>query len=259
MPKFMAFSKKQIRVVGIIPARYASTRFPGKPLALINGISMIERVYRQADACADITTVVVATDDQRIFEHVSGFGGRVVMTAEHHRSGTDRLGEAIQILKKQGEVFDIAVNIQGDEPFIRPEQISKVIGLFNKPETEIATLIKLIETSEDIFNPNVVKVVADAKGKALLFSRSSIPYFRGVPEVDWLFKCQHFKHIGIYAYLTSTLSKLVELKPVPLEEAESLEQLRWLWHGYAIYTEITDIETTGVDTPDDLSKLTNNP
>lgn len=259
MPKFMAFSKNQVRVAGIIPARYASSRFPGKPLALINGISMIERVYRQVAACSEILTVVVATDDQRIFDHVLGFGGRVVMTSEHHQSGTDRLGEAIEILQKKEEVFDIAVNIQGDEPFIRPEQISKVIRLFTNPETEIATLIKKIENAEDIFNPNVVKVVADAKGKALLFSRSPIPYFRGLPEDEWLHKNQHFKHIGIYAYLTSTLLKLAELKPAPPEEAESLEQLRWLWNGYAVYTEITDFETTGVDTPEDLSKLTNNP
>lgn len=253
----MVFSENQMRVVGIIPARFASTRFPGKPLALINGISMIERVYQQASACKALTSVVVATDDQRIFDHVTGFGGRVVMTAVSHRSGTDRLGETIKILSEEGSSYEIAVNIQGDEPFIKPEQISAVINLFRKPEIAIATLIKKIESGSDLFNSNIVKVVTDASGKALLFSRSPIPHFRGLPEDQWTGHYPYYKHIGIYAYRTGTLEELVQLSSASLEETESLEQLRWLWNGYQIFTEVTEFETTGIDTPDDLSKLTN--
>lgn len=255
----MAFSEIRTRIAGIIPARYASTRFPGKPLVQINGISMIERVYRQASSCRELNTVVVATDDQRIYDHVAGFGGRAVMTSTAHRSGTDRLGETIKILAKDGEFFDIAVNIQGDEPFIQPQQIDRVISLFGKPETEIATLIKQIEIAGDLFNPNVVKVVTDNSGRALLFSRSPIPHFRGLPKQEWIGKYSYYKHIGIYAYRTKTLEKLVLLNPAPPEEAESLEQLRWLWNGYAIITDITEFETSGIDTPEDLLKLTNNP
>ncbi len=253
----MVFSEHRMKIAGIIPARYASTRFPGKPLALINGISMIQRVYKQATACPDIHSVVVATDDLRIFDHVSAFGGKAVMTAENHRSGTDRLGETLSILEDSGEHFDIAVNIQGDEPFIQPEQISRVIRLFSKPETEIATLIKQIDAIDDLNNPNVVKVVTDAAGRAVLFSRAAVPYFRGLPQDEWISNYRYFKHIGIYAYRTSVLKKLVELAPAPPEMAESLEQLRWIWNGYRIYTDITEFETIGVDTPEDLSKLTN--
>ncbi len=254
----MVFSENNWKIAGIIPARYASTRFPGKPLALINGISMIERVYRQVSACNEINTVAVATDDQRIFDHVLGFGGRVVMTSDQHRSGTDRIGETLRILSDQGETFDIAVNIQGDEPFIQPEQISRVISLFANPETKIATLIKRIESTDNLFNPNVVKVVTDIHGQALLFSRSPIPYLRGPEREQWISNYHFYKHIGIYAYRTATLQQLVLLEPAPPEEAESLEQLRWLWNGFRIYTEVTEFETIGVDTPEDLLKLTNN-
>jgi len=253
----MAFSDNQIRVVGIIPARYASTRFPGKPLALISGLSMIQRVYNQASACKDIHSVIVATDDQRIADHVAGFGGRVMMTDVNHRSGTDRLGEVLGRLKASGEHYAIAVNIQGDEPFIQPEQISRVIRLFSNPETEIATLIKQVDAAADLDNPNVVKVVTDASGRAMLFSRAPVPYFRGLPQDAWISNYRYFKHIGIYAYRTSVLEKLVQLEPAPPELAESLEQLRWLWNGYRIYTDVTEYETIGVDTPEDLSKLTN--
>ncbi|NTW26411.1 MAG: 3-deoxy-manno-octulosonate cytidylyltransferase, partial [Lentimicrobium sp.] len=205
----MAFSENRMKIAGIIPARYASTRFPGKPLALINGVSMIERVYRQVSDCDEISMVAVATDDQRIFDHVVGFGGRAVMTSDQHHSGTDRLGETIRTLSAQGETFEIAVNIQGDEPFIQPQQISRVISLFANPETEIATLIKRIESTDDLFNANVVKVVTDIHGRALLFSRSPIPYFRGQEKEQWISNYHYFKHIGIYAYRTSTLQKLV--------------------------------------------------
>lgn len=254
----MDFSKSPLRVAGIIPARYASTRFPGKPLAMISGVSMIERVYKQVSACSLINAAVVATDDQRIFEHVKNFGGRVIMTSPNHQSGTDRIGEAIHKLAGVGEKFDIAVNIQGDEPFIQPAQIEKVIGLFSHSHTQIATLIKKIETEEELFNPNVVKVVTDKNGKAMLFSRSPIPYIRGQQEKTWIDKHSFYKHIGIYAYQTQILEQLVKLEPAPGELAESLEQLRWLWNGYAIYTETTEFETFGIDTPEDLSKLTNN-
>ena len=254
----MDFSKAPLRVAGIIPARYASTRFPGKPLAMISGMSMIERVYKQGSACSLINTVVVATDDQRISEHVKSFGGRVIMTSSNHQSGTDRIGETLNILSAAGEKFDIAVNIQGDEPFIQPAQIEKVISLFGQAHTQIATLIKKIESDEELFNPNVVKVVTDKNGRAMLFSRSPIPYVRGQQESMWAGKHSFYKHIGIYAYQTQILEQLVKLAPAPGELAESLEQLRWLWNGYTIYTETTEFETFGIDTPEDLSKLTNN-
>ena len=249
----MAFSEQKRRIVGIIPARYASTRFPGKPLAIINGFSMIERVYRQVLSCRSVDEVVVATDDQRIFDHVTYFGGKVVMTAETHPSGTDRLGEALQLLADEGLNFDIAVNIQGDEPYIQPGQIEKVISLFNNPETEIATLIKKIEAPDELFNPNVVKVLTGISGQALMFSRHPIPYFRGLPENEWIHNHVYWKHIGIYAYTTKMLQQLIRLSPAPPE----IEQLRWLWNGYRIYTETTDFETVGIDTPEDLLKLTN--
>lgn len=254
----MDFSKTGLRVAGIIPARYASTRFPGKPLVEIDGISMIERVYRQASRCRLLQTVVVATDDERIASHVEAFGGKSVMTGSHHPSGTDRLAEALEILEKRNEHYHIAVNIQGDEPYIRPEQIEKVIGLFSRTETSIATLIKIIDRSEDLFNPNVVKVMTDKNGRAMLFSRSPIPHIRGTANEEWIKSFTFYKHIGIYAYRIEMLKKLAALPPAPPETAESLEQLRWLWNGYHIHTDITDFETIGIDSPDDLLKLTNN-
>jgi 3-deoxy-manno-octulosonate cytidylyltransferase (CMP-KDO synthetase) len=253
----MDFSKTGLRVAGIIPARYASTRFPGKPLVEIDGISMIERVYRQASLCKLLQTVVVATDDERIASHVEAFGGKSVMTSCHHPSGTDRIAETIEILEKRNEHFHIAVNIQGDEPFIRPEQIEKVIRLFSQAETNIATLIKSIDKSEDLFNPNVVKVMTDKDGRALLFSRSPIPHIRGKAIEEWITSFTFYKHIGIYAYRTEVLKRLAALSPAPPETAESLEQLRWLWNGYQIHTDITDFETIGIDSPEDLLKLTN--
>ncbi|MEA5109289.1 MAG: 3-deoxy-manno-octulosonate cytidylyltransferase [Lentimicrobium sp.] len=243
--------------VGVIPARYASTRFPGKPLVMIKGMSMIERVYRQASRCTLLSAVIVATDDARIAGHVAGFGGRVIMTSPHHPSGTDRIAETMRILAGNGEHYDIAVNIQGDEPTIRPEQIESVVSLFSNSETRIATLIKVIKKTEDLFNPNVVKVLTDKSGKALLFSRSPIPHIRQHPDDEWTSVFTFYRHIGIYAYLTQTLQDISGLPPAPPETAESLEQLRWLWNGYSIQTNITDFETIGIDTPEDLSKLTN--
>ncbi len=253
----MVFSDTGPLAAGIIPARFASTRFPGKPLAQIRGVSMIERVYRQASACSLLRMVAVATDDARIFDHVEGFGGKVLMTSPHHQSGTDRIAEAVEILETRGEKFEIAVNIQGDEPFIQPEQIADVIRLFRNPEVEIATLVKSITTAGDLFNPNVVKVISASNGRALLFSRSPIPYFRGKAEAQWVNAYPYFKHIGIYAYRTDVLKKIARLPQAPLEVVESLEQLRWLWNGFSIFTGMTDFETVGIDTPEDLLKLTN--
>lgn len=253
----MVYSNEQ--VLGIIPARYASTRFPGKPLALINGVSMIERVYRQASLCARLSAVIVATDDNRILEHVKSFGGRVMLTSEAHNSGTDRCAEVLNHLAEKGERYSIAINIQGDEPFIQPSQIEKVVDIFLNPAAEIGTLVKLIDKSEDIFNQNIVKAVIDAQGKALYFSRSPIPFVRNIMSDNWIKDNQFYKHIGIYGFRTATLKELTQLPPSPLERAESLEQLRWLFNGYSIFTRVTDIETIGIDTPDDLSKLINNP
>jgi 3-deoxy-manno-octulosonate cytidylyltransferase (CMP-KDO synthetase) len=245
--------------VGIIPARYASTRFPGKPLVQIKGVSMIERVYRQASLCTKLSGVIVATDDNRIFDHVKSFGGRVMLTSASHQSGTERINEVVTKLENNGEWYDIAINIQGDEPFIQPSQIEKVIEIFNKPSVEIGTLVKLIQNSEDIFNPNIVKVVPDGHGKALYFSRSPIPFVRNTISDDWLHENNIYKHIGIYGYATDILKELAVLAPAPPEIAESLEQLRWLYYGYSIFTGVTDIETFGIDTPEDLSKLINIP
>ncbi len=250
-------ASSDLRSIGIIPARYASTRFPGKPLALINGVSMIERVYRQASLSTKLSGVVVATDDNRIFDHVKSFGGRVMLTSDSHRSGTDRIAEVVMKLKDKGELYDIALNIQGDEPFIQPSQIEKVIDIFRNPNADIGTLVKRIEKSEDIFDPNVVKAVVDAHGKALYFSRSPIPFVRNTISDNWHKENTFYKHIGIYGFRADTLNNITMLAPSPLETAESLEQLRWLYYGYTIFTAFTDIETVGIDTPDDLSKLIN--
>ena len=244
-------------VLGIIPARYASSRFPGKPLAMIKGKSMIQRVYEQASKASSLADVIVATDDKSIFEHVLGFGGKVMMTDSKHPSGTDRCHEVVQMLQSKGESYDVVVNIQGDEPYINPVQIDQLCEVFNQKETEIATLVKPIQELEELNNPNVVKVVKQSRGQALYFSRFAIPYFRGTNKEEILEKTDYFKHIGIYAYRSTILSQLCALPKSKLEEAESLEQLRWLENGFAIQTRITDFESIAVDTPADLLKLTN--
>jgi 3-deoxy-manno-octulosonate cytidylyltransferase (CMP-KDO synthetase) len=246
--------------VGIIPARYASTRFPGKPLAMIDGKSMIQRVYEQSCKANVLSEVWIATDDNRIENHIKSFGGKVMLTSPNHKSGTERCNEVIQRLQTDmsSRLFDVAINIQGDEPFIQPEQIEKVASCFLNPEVEIATLIKKISDKTELFNPNVVKVITANDKKALYFSRQPIPFLRGMSENDWLTHHTYFKHIGIYAYRTETLRKLTMLEPSPLEIAESLEQLRWLENAYHIYTKQTDFESFSVDTPDDLLKLINN-
>lgn len=238
------------KILGIIPARYASTRFPAKPLAKIGDKSMIEWVYTQASRSSKISKVVVATDDQRIFDHVLSFGATVCMTSAEHVSGTDRCFEA---LSKQKEKYDYVINIQGDEPFISPKQIDLVAAMLDG-ETQLATLAKKITDPETLFNPNVVKLVKSGDDEALYFSRSTIPHIRNTRETDWLSKHSFFKHIGMYAYRSDILAKITKLGVSSLEKAESLEQLRWLENGYKIKVAETEEETIGVDTPEDLEK-----
>lgn len=244
-----------ISIVAIIPARYASTRFPGKPLVLINGKTMIQCVYDQVKSTPEISEVVVATDDDRIEAEVIRFGGKVVRTMPEHPSGTDRCFEAYQKLNK---TFDFIINVQGDEPFIQPDQIRTLARILT-PDVELATLIKKIEDEETLFNPNTPKVLVNTAGKAIYFSRQTIPYLRPYPDKkDWLKNHSFFKHIGMYAYRPDILAEITQLKPSALELAESLEQLRWLESGYAIHTAVTTIETVGIDTPEDLKRVQGN-
>jgi 3-deoxy-manno-octulosonate cytidylyltransferase (CMP-KDO synthetase) len=239
--------------LGIIPSRYDSVRFPGKPLALIGQKPMIQWVYERCSK--ELARVYVATDDQRIVDAVEGFGGKVVMTSRHHRSGTDRCMEALgKIRAIEHENWDVVINIQGDEPFINTEQLRLLQSCFDARETDIATLVKRIEDSEDIFDTNKPKVVFDMQKFALLFSRSPIPYVRGENAENWLNKFEFHRHIGIYAYRSEILEKITRLQPSELEKAESLEQLRWLENGFRIKVEITEYGPLGVDTPEDLEK-----
>lgn len=237
-------------IIGIIPARYASTRFPGKPLIDIAGKTMIQRVVEQCKKSKVLKKVIVATDDERIFNHVKELGHEVYMTSPDHKNGTERCHEALKLVKGS---FDFVINIQGDEPFIDPQQIDLLAGILNR-KTEIATLIKNIDDLEDLKNPNVIKALKADSGLALYFSRSPIPHMRNIPTEDWMKSHQHYKHIGIYAYRVDILAKLVTLSPTPLELAESLEQLRWIENGYRIKTAITPIETIGIDSPEDLER-----
>ncbi|HEX8516614.1 MAG TPA: 3-deoxy-manno-octulosonate cytidylyltransferase [Bacteroidia bacterium] len=242
-----------MEIIGIIPARYASTRFPGKPLTDIGGISMIERVYRQSKSSSLLADVVVATDDDRIFSHVTGFGGKVVMTSDRHQSGTDRCFEAIQKFRPSA---DVVVNIQGDEPFIQPGQIDLVASCFAEEHVGIATLVKKVSTDEELFNHNIPKVLLDKEMNAVCFSRQTIPHVRGKQQSDWLSSFIFYKHIGIYAYRTKVLAEITALDQSPLELAEALEQMRWIENGYRLKVKITDFESVAVDVPDDLRKLT---
>jgi len=249
-----------MNILGIIPARYASSRFPGKPLVDIRGRSMILRVCDRAFQSEVFLDVIVATDDERILEHVISAGYQAVMTSSEHRSGTDRCLEAMQIREAQlDKSFDHIINIQGDEPFIHPEQIRKVAALLTEKNAPIATLAKLITRNEDIFDPNVVKVVFNKTLDALYFTRSSVPYVRDMAETGWAERCVHFKHIGIYGYRSETLKTICSLPEGVLEKQESLEQLRWLEHGLQIKIDVTDLESIAIDTPDDLLKITNIP
>lgn len=238
-----------MKFIGLIPARYASTRFPGKPLALLNGKPVIQHVYEQAAKVLD--AVYVATDDERIYNKVLAFGGKAVMTSTEHHSGTDRIEEA---LEKVGGDFDVVVNIQGDEPFIAQSQIETLCQCFMDKATQIATLGKPFECIEAAENPNSPKIVVDNRGYALYFSRSIIPFVRGTERQNWLSKYPFLKHLGIYAYRTNVLKEITKLPQSSLELAESLEQLRWLQNGYRIKVGLTDVETVGIDTPDDLQR-----
>ena len=238
-----------MKFIGLIPARYTSTRFPGKPLALLNGKPVIQHVYEQAAKVLD--AVYVTTDDERIYNKVLAFGGKAVMTSTEHHSGTDRIEEA---LEKVGGDFDVVVNIQGDEPFIAQSQIETLCQCFVDKATQIATLGKPFECIEAAENPNSPKIVVDNRGYALYFSRSIIPFVRGTERQDWLSKYPFLKHLGIYAYRTNVLKEITKLPQSSLEQAESLEQLRWLQNGYRIKVGLTDVETVGIDTPDDLQR-----
>jgi 3-deoxy-manno-octulosonate cytidylyltransferase (CMP-KDO synthetase) len=238
---------------GIIPARYASSRFPGKPLVMIGNKPMIQRVYEVARETLEI--VYVATDDKRIFDAVLNFGGKAIMTSAHHFSGTDRCAEAVsKINLETRSKIDIVINIQGDEPFIKSEQIDLLMKCFSDKSVEIATLIRKVEPGEDIFNPNQPKVILNLKGDAIYFSRAAIPYIRDAEKNEWSGKHDFFKHIGLYAYRTEILKEITLLPRSSLEISESLEQNRWLENGYRIRTAVTLWESIGVDTPDDLEK-----
>jgi 3-deoxy-manno-octulosonate cytidylyltransferase (CMP-KDO synthetase) len=240
-------------IIGIIPARYASTRFPGKPLANIAGKTMIQRVYEQTKKCTALTDVIVATDDERIRKAVEAFGGKVCMTASSHPSGTDRCAQVVEDMKLAA---DAVVNIQGDEPFIDPKQIELVCKCFDDHRTELATLIKKISSSEILFSANSPKVVVDSDQFAIYFSRQAIPFIRGVEQSAWLQQHTFYQHIGIYGYRLDILKRITKLALSSLEKAESLEQLRWLEHGFKIKTAVTTGDTVAIDTPEDLDKVT---
>lgn len=241
-----------MQVIGIIPARFASTRFPGKPLAEIAGKSMIQRVYERAKEVKLLTEVIIATDDDRIYTAAEDFGAKVIMSSPDHQSGTDRCCEVINLLD---EKYDLVVNIQGDEPFIDPEQIQQVVQCFSDENTEIATLVKLIDSNEELFNHNKPKVLMDDDDFAIYFSRSALPYLKDVEQNEWRSEFNFYKHIGMYAYRTDILREITQLKPSRLEKAEGLEQLRWIESGYKIKTSITEIESFSIDSPEDIDNL----
>lgn len=243
---------KALKYIAIIPARYASTRFPGKPLAMLGGKPVIQRVWEQVSSVVD--AAVVATDDERIAQTVESFGGRAIMTSPNHKSGTDRCWEAYQ---KQSEEFDVVINVQGDEPFIAHSQLRAIMACFEDENTDIATLVKPFAEEDGLSaleNPNSPKVVLDNDSCAVYFSRSVIPYLRGVEREDWLKHHTFYKHIGMYAFRRDVLGEVTTLPQSTLEKAESLEQLRWLENGYKIGVGISDVETVGIDTPEDLER-----
>ena len=238
-----------MKFIGIIPARYASTRFPGKPLALLGGKPVIQHVYEKVAAVLE--AAYVATDDERIYDVVKSFGGQVVMTRTDHKSGTDRIEEAIE---KIGGEWDVVVNVQGDEPFVAKSQLDTICHCFDDPTTQIATLGKPFKSMEAVQNPNSPKIVVDNMGFAMYFSRSVIPYVRGKEKSSWLTHYPFLKHLGIYAYRKDVLRQVTQLPQSSLEIAESLEQLRWLQNGFKIKVGTTDVETVGIDTPQDLER-----
>ncbi|TZF83670.1 3-deoxy-manno-octulosonate cytidylyltransferase [Pedobacter sp. BS3] len=240
-----------MKILGIIPARYASTRYPGKPLIEIGGKTMIQRVYEKAKTATQLDDVVVATDDERILLCVHDFGGKAILTSDQHQSGTDRCAEVIKKLPG----FDVVVNIQGDEPFIDPVQINLLCTCFSDPQTTLATLVKEITSADELFNPNSPKVVLNKASQAIYFSRNPIPYLKGKEQSEWLRQQVYYKHIGIYGYRKDTLLAITGLEVSSLERAEGLEQLRWIENGYSIKVAVTDVETQAVDTPEDLQKI----
>ena len=248
---FVGKSIIKLKVFGIIPARYASTRFPGKPLALLEGRTVVEWVYRRASKAFD--TVAVATDDERIAAEVRRFGGCAVMTSADHRSGTDRCAEALTLIQQEtGTKADVIVNVQGDEPFVDPALLSQLAACFGDESTQIATVVKPFEDAADLLNPNNVKAVMTAAGRAVYFSRSPVPFVRGFAQDEWLNRHTFYWHLGLYAYRADVLLRLTQLPPSPLEIAESLEQNRWLENGYYIRVIQTRCENISIDTPEDL-------
>lgn len=243
-------------VVAVIPARYASTRFPGKPLVDLWGKTMVRRVWERVCQAASVARVIVATDDERIYEEVHRFGGEVVMTRADHRSGTDRCAEVASLLPRA----EIVLNIQGDEPMVLPMQIDQLVQTLREaPSCSIATLARRISALDELFNPNAVKVVLSLTGQALYFSRHPIPYVRGTAPEEWLRATAFYKHLGLYAFRRSALLQVAALPAAPLEQAEALEQLRWLTHGYTIAVGMTESESIGIDTPEDLQRLLASP
>ena len=243
-----------MKVLAVIPARFASTRFPGKPLAQLGGKPIIQWVWECVAQMPALADAVVATDDERIADAVRQFGGQAMMTSTSHRSGTDRCGEVLQKLEAQGKQYDVVINVQGDEPFTKHSQLQSLIDCFAVAETQIATLKTAIRSQEELLSPNNVKVICNAQGKAVYFSRQPIPYLRGVEVDKWLDCQKYYKHVGIYAFRAEVLKQVVKLEASPLEVSESLEQLRWLENGYAIGVRETEQANIGIDTPDDLAK-----
>ena len=244
-----------MNTIVVIPARYASTRFPGKPLALLGGKPIVDYAYAAAVKASGVQRAVVATDDDRILNHVHDIFGReaAMMTSTEHRSGTDRCGEVVRTLAAQGHTFDIVVNLQGDEPFVDPAQIEALESAFDDPQVQIATLATPIHSTDELLSPNNVRVVCGDGGRALYFSRQPIPYRRGVDTDQWLDNGTYLKHVGIYAFRSKALAEVCHLESRPLEESEKLEQLRWLSAGYTIKVLLTDHANIGIDTPDDLA------
>lgn len=246
-----------MKIFGIIPARYDSSRFPGKPLVMILGKPMIQRVYEQAFQCKSLSGLVVATDDQRILDCVTAFGGKACLTSPNHRSGTERCNEASGFFSET-DPGDIIINIQGDEPFIDPHQLDQLAECFTGNDVRIGTLVKKIESKDELFDPNVVKVITDKNSRAIYFSRQTLPYFRGKEPNTWLENGTFYKHVGLYGYTAGVLKDLVRLPGSRLEKAESLEQLRWIEHGYTVYVRETEYSSLAIDSPADLLKITNN-
>ncbi len=240
-----------MKFLGIIPARFASTRLPGKPLALIQGKPMIQQVYERVKESNTVDKIIIATDDERILNAAALFGAEAILTSPLHNSGTERCAEVASVI---GNDFDVIINIQGDEPFIEAEHLTALRDLFLNDDVKIGSLIKRISTLDELKNPNVVKAVKSSEGKALYFSRAVVPYLRNIEENDWLHHHQFYKHIGLYGYRKNTLLKIAQLSPTPLEQAESLEQLRWIENNFTIHLAETYIETLSIDTAEDLLK-----